>query len=259
MTPTNQKNADSYTVNFKPKAAYSPNDRFTKLINNQIALCKTQAKMGQWQLALRTLADHVDALVFHGRPDLLAILCNDAASILADKGAPLAGAKLRRLAVDIFAAPNSHDQEFKSACKQVVPTISRGVQEIRENEIGHPLSETIDVRQSIILAQPKSGVPLEVPELMTDSQKALYRLVNEEMGPYEQNTLCLKLDSWDEMALALIHGRLGTEFPYYPQRTVAGKLLEVGERDQILFCYNESDGRLEAGASALLYERLNTT
>ena len=256
MTSPNQKNTGADTGNFRPKAADFPDDRFARLIYNQTTFCKTQAKMGQWPLAVRRMADYVDVLQNHGRPDILALLCNETASILADKGAPLASAKLRKLADSIFAAPDSNDPEFKSACDQVVPTMSRGVQEILEKEMGKPLADEIDVRQTIMFARSKSGVPLEAPELLTDSERALYRLVNEEMGPYEQNILCLKLDAWHEMALALIHGELGAEFPY-PQRTAAGKLLQVGERDQILFCYNEADGKLEAGAVAMLKEHLD--
>ncbi len=198
----------------------------------------------------------MDALRVNGRPDLLALLCTDASAVLADNGAKADGAKLRNLAGQIFVSPDPYGRQLDRVYEQIVPAISRGVQEILEKEMGQPLPEPIDVRQSVLFALPRSDVPVAIPDFAADSQKALYRLINEEMGPYEQHILCLKLDAWNELALALIQGGLEADFPH-PQRTAAGKLLEVGTRDQILFCYHEAYYNLEAGAIRMLEKHLD--
>ncbi len=243
---------------FVPELATFPNDRYAGTIRNMLVISKTQARMGHWQMALRNMANHVDALRGNDRPDLIALVCNEMASILVEKGAKVSGLKLRKIAGDIFITPDPYTLNLNKMYEEIIPLVGRGIQENLNKTASEPLHETIDVRQSIMFLPPKSDMPVEVPEFMRESQKALYRIVNEEMGSYQQNTFCLKLDSWDELALAIILGGLENDFPH-PQRTVAEKLLKVGDRDQILFCHLETEGKIDPAVTQMLKTYLDST
>ncbi len=261
MAPQNlgpNQRKDINLNDFIPKAATFPIDLFAERIRNRLIVYKTQARMGNWQLSLRNMADEVDTLRYFDRPDLLAFLCDQTASILVERGAKVSGLKLRAIAENIFIAPDPYALNLDKSYEQIIPLIGRGIAEVLNKGSVEPLVDTIDIRESVILSTSKSDQPVEIPDFTRESQKVLYRLVNEQLGAYEQNTLCLKLDTWEELALALLAGGLESEFPH-PQRTVVEKLLKVGEREQILFCALEAERFLEPVAVKMLEDYLQST